>query len=209
MKFYVPTLGDKIYLLEPWTFTLYPEYRNSKLSLKLGLTKYETIINSYQGIRRCVNTKKPLLGTEGTSIPIAIPKDYVAKKNEYCWIDPASEVEIATSPHIFTVTEEHTVLKNHDKDFTITLPAKTVLTIDRIYIKKNSPEYDSITFFVDESPLEIISPKINKKGKRSGRQRFWVKLADANKIVCQLSPIWDLQAPASIDRFEGIMEDDS
>lgn len=82
MKFYVPTLGDKIYLLEPWTFTLYSEYRNSKFSLKLGLTKYETETNSYQGIRRCVNTSKSLVmfGAKTTSIPVTVSKDYVAKK---------------------------------------------------------------------------------------------------------------------------------
>ena len=30
-KFYVPHLGSKLKLAEPWTFTLHPEHRNSKL----------------------------------------------------------------------------------------------------------------------------------------------------------------------------------
>ena len=30
-KFYVPHLGSKLQLAEPWTFTLHPEHRNSKL----------------------------------------------------------------------------------------------------------------------------------------------------------------------------------
>ena len=51
------------------------------------------------------------------------------------------------------------------------LPAGTVLTVDRIYIKKGRADYNSITFMVKKTPFY-------KKGKL----RFWVKLKDANEI---------------------------
>ena len=58
----------------------------------------------------------------------------------------------------------------------MTLLAGTVLKVDRIYIRKGSAEYSSITFFVSESPMPELS---SKKGPK---RRFWVKLQDANNI---------------------------
>lgn len=51
------------------------------------------------------------------------------------------------------------------------LPAGTVLTVDRIYIKKGLREYNSLTFMVKKAPFV-------KKGK----VRFWAKLGDVNNI---------------------------
>lgn len=49
----------------------------------------------------------------------------------------------------------------------VTLPAGTVLTVRRYYIRLGQNAFDSVTF----------SAKIGKKS-----HRFWVKLADANRI---------------------------
>lgn len=49
----------------------------------------------------------------------------------------------------------------------VTLPAGTVLTIRRYYIRQGRGAFDSVT----------LSAKIGKKS-----HRFWVKLADANRI---------------------------
>jgi hypothetical protein len=57
------------------------------------------------------------------------------------------------------------------------LPIDALLKIDRIYIKKGSPAYDSITFLW----LKESIPVINKK-KITKSIRFWVKLIDANEI---------------------------
>jgi hypothetical protein len=46
-------------------------------------------------------------------------------------------------------------------------PVGTILEIDRIYIRKGTPEFNSVTF----------KTKINNK-----TYRFWVKLDNANKI---------------------------
>ena len=55
------------------------------------------------------------------------------------------------------------------------LPAGTVLVVDRIYIRQGAADFDSITFRV-------------KKGEHPDKKiwgRFWVKLGDANRIHCE------------------------
>jgi hypothetical protein len=54
-----------------------------------------------------------------------------------------------------------------------TLPAGVIVTIDRIYIKKPSPDYNSVTFRIHKK--DINPPEFRGL-------RFWVKLDDANKI---------------------------
>lgn len=63
----------------------------------------------------------------------------------------------------------------------VTLPIGTVLVVDRIYIRKGKSrsEYDSITFRL-------------KKGECPDKTiygRFWAKLGDVNRIVCE----WDME----------------
>ena len=53
----------------------------------------------------------------------------------------------------------------------ITLPAGTVISIARIYVRAGKEEYDSITFSIKSCPTKGI------KG------RFWVKLEDANEMT--------------------------
>lgn len=53
-----------------------------------------------------------------------------------------------------------------------TLPAGTVLSVDRIFIRNGARDYDSVTFRFRKHP---DMPKL--------KARFWVKLDDANKIV--------------------------
>jgi len=58
---------------------------------------------------------------------------------------------------------------------TMTLPAGTVLKVDRIYIKKGSGDFDSMTFYVKKESGAALDKKFYGA-------RFWVKLADANTI---------------------------
>jgi hypothetical protein len=55
------------------------------------------------------------------------------------------------------------------------LPKGTILKVDRIYIRQGMPLFDSITF-----NLTNTATTFNTKG------RFWVKLADANKIEAEV-----------------------
>jgi len=57
----------------------------------------------------------------------------------------------------------------------VELPAGTQLTIDRIYIRKGQPDFDSITF--------VIKPG-TAPGFEKGKARFWAKLDHANEMEC-------------------------
>lgn len=67
-----------------------------------------------------------------------------------------------------------------------TLPKGAVIKVDRIFIRKGSSDFDSISFYLDRSTLLKYDTKysnlIAKIAKVTGVCRFWVKLADANKI---------------------------
>ncbi len=69
------------------------------------------------------------------------------------------------------------------KSVQVTLPAGTVLEVDRVYVRtmsksatKKEDDYDSLTF-------RLIDPKTGK-----GKIRFWAKLADVNTIEYELPP---------------------
>lgn len=57
----------------------------------------------------------------------------------------------------------------------VTIPANSLLKLDRIYIRKGNSEYDSLSFYLKDIAGE--KPKILGK---SGR--FWAKLEDCNNI---------------------------
>lgn len=57
----------------------------------------------------------------------------------------------------------------------VILIAGTQLSVDRIYVRRNKTDYDSITFRL-----------INKRKGYSGSVRFWVNLEDANNIEFKL-----------------------
>jgi hypothetical protein len=66
------------------------------------------------------------------------------------------------------------------KHIDVVLPAKSLLIVDRIYIRKGSDDFssfDSITFNLRETSHPSLS-----KVKRG---RFWVKLLDANALECE------------------------
>jgi len=64
-----------------------------------------------------------------------------------------------------------------------TLPAGSVLTLDRIYIRKGVSEFSSLSFNLSR---KSVNPDFSKFAKNintmTGRCRFWAKLDDANKI---------------------------
>lgn len=70
-------------------------------------------------------------------------------------------------------------------DVTIVLQRGSVLRVDRVYIRKNAGEFDSLTFNLVGSPKPEWSPK-SAGGTRSGKCRFWVKLTDVNTMRCDI-----------------------
>ena len=54
--------------------------------------------------------------------------------------------------------------------FPVTIPAGTVLIVDRIYIRKGNADFSSVTF------------RLKKETSDWGTGRFWAKLNDVNKM---------------------------
>ena len=115
MRFFIPTIGTKIKLLDDWSFTLYNEYRNITLKTAFGIVGHP---NRWQN----------------------------------------NPITMAT--------------------YNAILIAGTVMSVDRIYIRKNAKEFDSITFKI----LSSSDERLQKKQGSHGYGRFWVKLDDANNI---------------------------
>lgn len=57
------------------------------------------------------------------------------------------------------------------KTWTVTLPAGTVLKVERIYIKQGQGKFDSVTF--------------RDTGRSHRHGRFWVKLDEANDMTVE------------------------
>lgn len=68
------------------------------------------------------------------------------------------------------------------------LPPGTILSVDRIYIRQNQQNFDSITMRICETSHPfILHAAMDKKGKmKSSKARFWVKLCDFNKIEADI-----------------------
>jgi hypothetical protein len=65
----------------------------------------------------------------------------------------------------------------------ITLPKGTALKIDRIYIRKGSSGFSSVSFFIERKSVDPNFSEICKRiynGK--GKCRFWTKLKNVNTI---------------------------
>jgi hypothetical protein len=60
----------------------------------------------------------------------------------------------------------------------LTLPAGTLLTIDRIYIRKGQESFDSVTFWLK---AKLVPITINGRPLKKS-VRFWAKLDDVNMI---------------------------
>lgn len=65
----------------------------------------------------------------------------------------------------------------------VTLPAGTILTLDRIYVRKGVSDYSSLSFNLNRKSVNPDFSKFaNKLNTMKGRCRFWAKLADVNTI---------------------------
>ena len=80
------------------------------------------------------------------------------------------------------VEQSNPVWRYNSREFptsVVKLPKGTELKVDRIYIKQNQEEFNSITFVAQNLP------KV-RSGKRTGIVRFWAKLKDVNNIEFDL-----------------------
>lgn len=70
---------------------------------------------------------------------------------------------------------------NYSQSLFLTFIEGTVLSVDRIYIRKGASDFSSISFYIEDSPEEKFKPG-KKKGFKKGKLRFWAKLCDVNNM---------------------------
>ena len=75
---------------------------------------------------------------------------------------------------------------NPDVPEVVALPKGSIISVDRIYIRQHSDNFDSVTFCLQHCPGKIGSIVIPfKKGKNIAR--FWAKLDDCNTMDVEIA----------------------
>jgi hypothetical protein len=191
MKFFIPTIGTKVTLTQPWAFTLYSERRNSSLMSAVGLTdkdcypkaeRYEC--GSQGGVWNLGRTEEhgqcfvsirrpgsfeirvedhPLVGRFERIGPTIAVAPFAAPEGSLC------AVQIVPGP----------------RRREITIPAGATLTVDRIYIRQNAEDFDSISFVLDMVTAKQMGAKTGSYFGRAGA-RFWAKLGDVHSMEFDL-----------------------
>lgn len=184
-KFYVPELGDKITLAEPFTFNLHAENRNSDLISAFGhyIAGYKLIVNS-----------EDLPPMRDADLTVNYPdssdpkfQNWLGRFDCDAYNKACKEAEEAV-PERAKYYED---FRNHQEEsrkigkpsIEVTLPAGTELTIDRIYIRKGSLDFSSITFRTTSLGRTDVRHRWRTGTKSKKSLRFWVKLQECNTIV--------------------------
>lgn len=206
-KLYIPEISDQIILTEDWTFVLYPEHRNEDLAKFFGYymghhrqeTPYqvtygwipEIILPKMRDIDYNVNYPSredpKFKSTNGFGTIFGSGQRFDDDK----FYEARKEAELANPEYVQyykDVAEWQSKVKDAlVPELTITIPKDTLLQVDRIYIRKGSSDYSSITFYAKnlgeiESKVSAWSSRPTKKIKKKAL-RFWAKLSDCNRIT--------------------------
>ena len=186
MQLYVPEIGDEIRLTNDWTFELHAEYRNEQLAavfgyyIQMSLLVNESIVPKIRPVDYKVDypdLKDPRFRTFFGGIN--------SEYNKAC--DEARNSCPEYVKYQADSTEWYANIKKHGTPtVSVTLPAGTLLKIDRIYIRKGSSDFSSITFYAKGLGEVMVSSNrwtVNSlKTTKRKAQRFWAKLADCNQI---------------------------
>jgi hypothetical protein len=194
MQFYVPTIGDSIFLLEDWSFELHKEGRNLGLAKRFEECGHTKKWSTSHRVYQCHKTWTGHIPGYSWGTHTYSPTYKVV-----FWHDDSQEAyKVLEDSKCFTrlpdEVRNHSSFEWNGNSAQVVLPRGTELIVDRIYIRGRSREYDSITFRIGKSPAN----------KKLSKARFWVKLKEANRIKCELHPIYDLEAAklfASDQRF--------
>jgi hypothetical protein len=205
VQLFIPTVGTRLVLAEPWIFDLHSEYRNETMFKILGFTNYnlnaeESTFERVQlsdrdiadiHIRNNRDYWRWANDSSGEFAPSTVKKPH--RKRYWGLVSELPNPSVATalqaSPKSIGTDDYFRDDEWHCREkgvANITLPANSILRIDRIYIRRGKDEYDSITFTVDDCPIPELKPKKMKGGLRKGTLRFWAKLDDVNTIRCNI-----------------------
>ena len=73
--------------------------------------------------------------------------------------------------------------QNYQSDKEVTILAGSVLSVDRVYIRKGARDYSSVTFYLKTGGYVTADNITNLK--TTSRLRFFANLKEVNQIVCQ------------------------
>lgn len=149
---FIPEIGTKLVLTRPWSFSLYKELRNQKVWDMISAARPEETAQKetvVQNIRDEMN-------------------DVMRQNRE----DTLKYTEYLEKIHGLREREANA------QKFTVLLPQNTHLTVDRIYIRKGSSDYSSITFYLTKTDYPALDQR--------GRKRFWAKLDEVNNMEFRL-----------------------
>lgn len=161
-KLFIPRLGTILLLAEDWTFKLQFEHRNSSLMKALGPKEEDSDSDSPKAHHR------RWYGYD--------PSDFEGVSGVELGTDRAmsdDQLDRAYASYRATNARDVSWLR-------VTLPKGTTLVVDRIYIRRGGEAFDSVTFRIPKN--KKLPPELGK----FGGTRFWVKLNEANNILCDI-----------------------
>lgn len=173
MRLYVPEIGDRFRLTADWTFALHNEGRNSDLWSALDCDRHPSVA-VYEAKYRALIEERDALIERGETVSHSYYGNPTVTRKRVALADQARYDEI-----------QKEFYQRKPAIVEITLPAGTELTVDRVYIRKGAGDYSSLSFYIADTPLMALKPA-GKGGFKKGRRRFWAKLADVNRIECEV-----------------------
>lgn len=159
MRLFIPEIWTKLELTRNWSFKLYDEYRNE------GLFKAFNIC-----IHPVKERKEKGSSWRANFTYYVFSKDIERSKLNYSSLH-RSEKHLEEAIRLYWIEE---IIEENERVATVSFPKGTILTVDRIYIRKWASDYSSISFYAKHIEL----------GKK--RVRFWAKLNDVNNIDCEI-----------------------
>lgn len=168
---WIPALGTRLKLAEDWAFPLHNEYRNEDVVKALVEPTFVTMRDVWRkdDADRVLEEKPVYFRNFKVLGPAPDQEIWDCRQGGYVKV-PTVEIsyEVDRYPEVTNVT----------------IPAGTVLIVDRIYIRKGLEEFNSVTFRIDDCPDDRLRPK-KRKGQFKGQARFWAKLKDVNGILVE------------------------
>jgi hypothetical protein len=195
-QLYIPEIGEQITLAEDWSFTLMAEDRNQDLAAWAGYYK----VGGFPVRFVDPNVVPPMRDRDhkidrtrsDEAYQKATDASGLFTSRSKLWDDYNriwQEENDTCSEEIKYLEDYRTWLANVNQfglsEIPITLPAGTVLKVDRIYIRKGKKEYSSITFYAEglgETTVLKASPWVRLHDTKKKKLRFWAKLQDCNMI---------------------------
>jgi len=138
MRLFIPEIGTRLTLEEPWTFTLHKEHRND--------TIWEKLRAAYPDAFAAIDAEM----TEARELMLEYRSRPISR-------DPATDER---NMEQFRAQLEH--MQGIEK-IDVTLPAGTELTIDRLYIRKGISDYSSVSFNLNKTDHEALNVKGRKR----------------------------------------------